>query len=127
MRNSLPRLDRGVANLVQDLHDRGMGEDVVTVVWGEFGRSPKINNSAGREHWPPVMSALLAGGGLKMGQALGATNALGEFPRDGICTVQQVLSTVYRAIGIDPAMTFPNGNGRPTSLLDDRDLIRGLI
>jgi len=127
MRNSLPRLDRGVANLVQDLHDRGLGDDVVTCVWGEFGRSPKINSSAGREHWPPVMSALIAGGGLKMGQAIGTTNARGEYPLDGICTVQQVLATLYHSIGIDAATTFPNGNGRPTPILEDRELVRGLV
>jgi hypothetical protein len=127
MRYSLPRLDRGVANLVQDLHDRGLGDDVVTCVWGEFGRSPKINTSAGREHWPPVMSALIAGGGLKMGQAIGATNARGEYPLDGICTVQQVLATLYHSIGIDAATTFPNGSGRPTPILEDRELVRGLV
>ncbi len=72
LRRQLPEVDRGIANLIQDLHDRGMDKDVVTVMWGEFGRTPKINNSdGGRDHWAPVMSALVAGGGLKMGQAIG--------------------------------------------------------
>ena len=73
-----------MANLIQDLHDRGMENDVVTVMWGEFGRTPKIGDSTpdGRGHWPPVMSALVAGGGLKMGQAIGTTNARGEYPKD---------------------------------------------
>ena len=74
LRKQLPEVDRGVANLIQDLHDRGMENDVVTVMWGEFGRTPKINgNDGGRDHWSPAMSALVAGGGLKMGQAIGAT------------------------------------------------------
>jgi uncharacterized protein (DUF1501 family) len=75
-------LDRGIANLIQDLHDRGMADDVVTVMWGEFGRTPKVNGNAGRDHWAPVMSALVAGGGLKMGQVVGAsTSARGEYGR----------------------------------------------
>lgn len=125
LRRQLPDLDRGIANLVQDLHDRGMGEDVVTVVWGEFGRTPRIGDSTpdGRGHWPPVMSALVAGGGLKMGQAIGSSNARGELPRDRRCTPSQLLSTIYRAIGVDPGLTFPNGSGRPMYVLDDRNPI----
>jgi hypothetical protein len=128
MRRQLPQVDRGIANLIQDLHDRGMDQDVVTVMWGEFGRTPKINNSdGGRDHWSPVMSALVAGGGLKMGQAIGASSARGEYPRDRRCTVPQVLSTLYRAVGIDPSRTFPNGSGRPMHILDDREPVRELI
>ena len=84
LRRQLPKLDRGIANLIQDLHDRGMDNDVVTVMWGEFGRTPKIGDSTpdGRDHWPPVMSALVAGGGLKMGQAIGTTTPRGEVPKD---------------------------------------------
>ena len=74
LKTQLPVLDRGIANLVEDLHERGLADDVVTVVWGEFGRTPKVNRTdAGRDHWSPVMSALVAGGGLKMGQAVGAS------------------------------------------------------
>jgi hypothetical protein len=128
LRKQLPEVDRGVANLVQDLVDRGMDRDVVTVMWGEFGRTPKINMSdAGRDHWSPAMSALVAGGGLRMGQAIGSTSARGEYPRDNRYTVPQVLSTLYRAMGIDPAMTFLNGSGRPMYVLDDREPVRELI
>jgi uncharacterized protein (DUF1501 family) len=102
-------------------------KDVVTVVWGEFGRTPRISRDGGRDHWPAVMSALVAGGGLRMGQAVGASSARGEFPAERRCTVSQVLSTVYRAMGIDPAMTFPNHAGRPMPILDDREPIRELI
>src|SRR5262249_30766057 len=72
LRRQLPEVDRGVSALVQDLCDRGMDRDVVTVMWGEFGRTPRVNGGAGRDHWAPVMSALLAGGGLRMGQAIGS-------------------------------------------------------
>jgi hypothetical protein len=128
LRQQLPQVDRGVANLIQDLHDRGMDKDVVTVMWGEFGRTPKINNAdGGRDHWSPVMSALVAGGGLKMGQAIGTTSARAEYPKDRRVTAPQVLSTMYHAMGIDPSQTFPNGSGRPMYILDDREPIRELI
>src|SRR5262249_25759183 len=127
LKRQLPQVDRGVANLIQDLHDRGLNQDVVTVMWGEFGRTPKINSGAGRDHWPSVMSALIAGGGLKMGQAVGASTARGEYPKDRPYTASQVLSTIYRAIGIDPARTFPNGSGRPMHILDDREPVAELL
>jgi hypothetical protein len=128
LRRQLPEVDRGIASLVQDLHDRGMDKDVVTVMWGEFGRTPKINGSdGGRDHWAPVMSALVAGGGLKMGQAVGTTNARAEYPKDHPITPSQVLATLYRAMGIDPSQTFPNGSGRPMYILDDREPVAELI
>jgi hypothetical protein len=128
LRTQLPNLDRGLANLIQDLHDRGMENDVITVCWGEFGRTPKINNSdAGRDHWGPVMSAFIAGGGLRMGQAIGTTNARGEVPKDRPYKVANVLATIYHAMGIDASMTFNNGSGRPMYILDDRDLVSELV
>jgi len=127
LKRQLPNVDRGVSALVQDLHERGLDKDVVTIMWGEFGRTPKINGQAGRDHWSPVMSAMIAGGGLKMGQAVGQSTARGERPKDRPYGVQRVLATVYRAMGIDPALTFTNGNGRPMYLLDDRDPISELV
>src|SRR5581483_12331225 len=114
--------------LIQDLHDRGMDKDVVTVMCGEFGRTPRINTSdAGRDHWGPVMSVLVAGGGLKMGQAIGTTNARAEYPKDRPYRVPNLLSTLYQAIGIDAGMTFANGSGRPMYVLDDRDPVTELL
>jgi hypothetical protein len=128
LKAQLPVVDRGVASLIEDLHDRGMEKDVVTVMWGEFGRTPKINGSdAGRDHWAPAMSALVAGGGLKMGQAVGSTNARGEVPKDRPYKVPQLLSTLYRALGIDPSQTFANGTGRPMYILDDREPVAELL
>ncbi len=128
LRAQLPLVDRGVANLIQDLHDRGLAQDVVTVMWGEFGRTPRVNgNDGGRDHWAPVMSALVAGGGLRMGQVIGFTSAHGESAKDRPVTPAQVLSTLYRAIGIDPSRTFPNANGRPMYVLDDREPVAELV
>ncbi|HJZ56860.1 MAG TPA: DUF1501 domain-containing protein, partial [Gemmataceae bacterium] len=127
LKRQLPQVDKGIANLIGDLHERGMQDDVVTIMWGEFGRTPKINMNAGRDHWAPVMGALVAGGGLKMGQAVGATTEKGERPKDRPYSASQLLSTIYRAIGIDPAMTFPSGSGRPMYVLDDREPVRELL
>ena len=127
LKKMLPVLDRGIATLIQDLHDRGMEDDVVTVVWGEFGRTPKINGGGGRDHWSPAMSALVAGGGLKMGQAVGTTSARGEYPKDRPYKVPNVLATLYQAMGIDPALTFANGTGRPMYILDERDTVSELV
>jgi hypothetical protein len=129
LKNQLPKLDVGLANLIQDLHDRGMQDDVVTIMWGEFGRTPKVGDSTpdGRGHWPPVMSALIAGGGLKMGQAVGSSSARGETPKDRPYRVPQVLATIYHALGIDAAQTFPSGSGRPMYVLEDRDPVVELL
>jgi hypothetical protein len=127
LKQQLPQVDRGVSCLIEDLVDRGMDQDVVTVMWGEFGRTPKVNPSAGRDHWPAVMSALVAGGGLKMGQAIGASSARGEYPKDRPVRAANVLSTLYQAIGIDPARTFPDGSGRPIYILDEREPISELL
>jgi uncharacterized protein (DUF1501 family) len=129
LRRQLPEVDRAVTSLIQDLHDRGMDKDVVTVMWGEFGRTPKIGDVTpdGRGHWPPVMSALIAGGGLKMGQAIGTSSARGEYPKDRPYRVSQVMATMYQALGIDPSQTFPNGSGRPMYILDDRDPVSELL
>jgi hypothetical protein len=128
LKTQLPQIDRGIAYLMQDLHDRGMQNEVVTVMWGEFGRTPQVNgNDGGRDHWPAVMSALVAGGGLRMGQAIGSSSSRGETPKDRPYRPAQVLSTLYQAIGIDPALTFPNNSGRPTYVLDDREPVTELL
>jgi len=127
LKKQLPNVDRAIANLIQDLHDRGLQDDVVTVMWGEFGRTPKINSGAGRDHWSPVMSAMIAGGGLKMGQAVGSSTAKGERPKDRPYTVSQVMSTIYHTVGIDPSQTFLNGSGRPMYILEDREPVRELL
>jgi hypothetical protein len=127
MRQLCSHLDQSLCALIEDLHQRGLDRNVLVVVWGEFGRTPKINKDAGRDHWVPAMSAVLAGGGLTMGQVVGATDARGEQVKDRPYRVPQVLSTIYRVLGIDPARTFPNHVGRPVPILDDREPVGELL
>lgn len=128
MAYSLPALDQGVTALVEDLHQRGLADDVSVVVWGEFGRSPRINKDGGRDHWPPVASALLACGGLRTGQVIGSTNRLGETAQDRPLHYQNVFSTLYRQLGVDvQTTTLTDHNGRPQYLVDHRDVIAELV
>jgi len=127
LRRQLPQVDKGLSLLVGDLHERGLLNDTVVVMWGEFGRTPRVNQNAGRDHWSPVMSALVAGGGMRMGQAIGSSTARGERPQDRRYTVPQVLSTLYRTMGIDPAQTFLNGTGRPIHIVEDRSPVTELV
>lgn len=97
----LPIFDKGLTALIEDLHERGLDQDVTVVVWGEFGRTPQINKDAGRDHWPRVCSALLAGGGMKTGQVIGSTDRLGGEADDLPVTFQEVFATIYHNLGID--------------------------
>lgn len=125
-RQMLPPLDAAVATLVEDLHDRGLAERVLVLVWGEFGRSPRINNG-GRDHWPGAMSAMVAGGGLRMGQVVGATNRKGEAPSERPLRPEDMLRTVYHVLGIDPLHEFPNESGRPMPVLNIGNPISELV
>jgi len=100
-RKELPVFDQGMSALVEDLHERGLDKDVTVVVWGEFGRTPKINKDAGRDHWPRVCSALLAGGGMNMGQVIGSTDRMGGEADSRPVTFQEVFATIYHNLGID--------------------------
>ena len=104
--------------LIDDLDVRGMLNDVTVVVWGEFGRTPRINKDAGRDHWPQVSCALLAGGGMKLGQVIGSTNRLGEYAKDRPVTFAEVFATLYHNLGIDPATTIADPTGRPQYLVE---------
>jgi hypothetical protein len=118
-RDHLPVLDQGITALVEDLEQRGRLDDVSIVVWGEFGRTPRINKNGGRDHWPDVGCALLAGGGIRGGQVIGATNRLGEHATDRPVHFQEVLATLYRNLGIDiNRATVLDLNGRPRYLVD---------
>jgi Protein of unknown function (DUF1501) len=112
------KLDQCLSALIEDLSQRGMLDDVTIVVWGEFGRTPRINNNAGRDHWPAVSCALLAGGGLRTGQVLGSTNRLGEYAKTRPVHFQEVFATLYRGLGINPeTTTLIDPSGRPQYLV----------
>lgn len=119
LRSLLPVYDWALAALISDLHQRGLNDEVAVVVWGEFGRTPRISARGGRDHWPPAGFVLFAGGGLRMGQIIGATDRRAERPTTLPIGPQQVLATLYHVLGIDPTSTLPNQQGRPMYLLDD--------
>jgi len=120
-REDFPLLDQGLSALVQDLHDRGLDKDVSVVVWGEFGRSPKINTNAGRDHWPRVSSAVLAGGGMNTGQVIGATDRIGGEAAERPVEFQEVFATLYHNMGIDArTTTIEDNTGRPHYLVDSQ-------
>ena len=127
-RADLPLLDQGVTALVEDLHERGLDKDVSVVVWGEFGRSPKINKDAGRDHWPRVSAALMACGGMKHGQVIGSTDRMGGEPADRPVQFGEVFATLYHNLGIDVSkVTLTDLSGRPQFLVDGQGPMKELI
>jgi hypothetical protein len=115
----LPIFERALTALVEDLHERGLDKDVAVVAWGEFGRTPNINKDAGRDHWPRVSSALLAGGGLRTGQVLGSTDRLGGEAVERPVTYQEVFATLYHHLGIKlNSQRLFDFRGRPQYLID---------
>ena len=126
MREQLPRLDQGFHALITDLHDRGLDKDVAVVMWGEFGRAPRVSHGDGRDHWPEAGAAVIAGGGFRMGQVIGETDSHGGQSLGQPYTPSNVLANVYRHLGIDPAITVPDHNRRPMHILDDRNLVQEL-
>ncbi len=129
----LPVLDRAASSLIEDLSERGMLKDVLVVVMGEFGRTPKINTGQpgipvpGRDHWGNAFSVMMAGGGLKGGQVVGATNDKGEHPIERPLMPSDVLATIYHVLGIDPDQTFIDHAGRPVPILDSGRPISEII
>ena len=121
MRAILPPFHAALAALIEDLYDRGLDKDVLVVAWGEFGRTPTVNEKGGRDHWPAVQSALLIGGGLKAGQVIGATDRMAGEVTERPVHVHEILATIYRHCGIDPEQTqLIDPQGRPRYLLDHR-------
>jgi uncharacterized protein (DUF1501 family) len=113
---------------VSDLAERGLGEDVLVVVLGEFGRTPKVSYPGpGREHWADAGCVLIAGGGLKMGQVIGETDTRAEQAREKSISFQNIIATIYHVLGIDPGTTLADYNGRPQYLLDDPRPIAELV
>ncbi len=127
MRLRAPVYDQGLSALIEDLRQRGLHRDVLLVAMGEFGRTPRMNPNAGRDHWPGVASVLLAGGRYRMGQVIGASDSRGAAVTQSPYPPQSVLGMVYRHLGIDPGMTFPDFTGRPRHILEERQPITELL
>jgi len=128
LRRNLPAMDEGLSALIWDLDRLGMLGDVSIVVWGEFGRTPRVNSRAGRDHWPRLSTAFLAGGGMRTGQAIGTSTKYAEYAQDRPVDYQEVHATLYHNLGIDPvSTTIIDPNGRPQYLLDLREPISELV
>ena len=128
MRRQLPPLDQGLAALIDDLAAHGLLESTIIMMSGEFGRTPRINSGAGRDHWARTSFFFLAGGGLRHGQMIGTTSRNGEEPIERPIHIQNVFHTVYHQLGIDSnTVTLTDPNGRPQYLADDRKLITELL
>ena len=118
-REEFPLLDQGLSALISDLHERGLAEDVSVVVWGEFGRTPKINKNNSRDHWPKANAALLAGGGMNTGQVVGETNKYAEYPVKRPVRFQEVFATLYDNLGLDAHRDrIFDGSGTPRYPVD---------
>ena len=123
----LPRWDRAFTALIEDLEQRGLLASTLVVAWGEFGRTPRVNADAGRDHYPNVFSAALAGGPVRGGRVVGASDARGAFPRSNPKTPQDVLATLYHHLGVNPDVQYPDNAGRPVSVLPSGQPIEELF
>lgn len=122
-----PQLDRGVAALVEDLSQRGSDKNILLVITGEFGRTPKINGSAGRDHWAPLSTLALAGGGLQMGQVIGESAAKVDVPKTTPIGPQDLMATVFQVLGIDRRIQFVDQAGRPVYMIENGKPIEELV
>jgi hypothetical protein len=127
MRAQLPLLDQGFHALISDLYERGLHDDVAVVMWGEFGRAPRISRGDGRDHWPEAGAAVVAGGGFRVGQVIGETDRHGAQAKGAPYSPSNVLANLYQHLGIDPATSVPDFNKRPMHVLDDRELVQELL
>ena len=127
MNTACPRMDRAVTALIEDLYERGLDKKVLLVVWGEFGRTPRINEFGGRDHWGALQSVLVAGGGFRCGQVIGASTAKGEVPQDRRLWPYDMVATMYHHLGINTQQTFKNLAGRPIPVLAEGEPIRELL
>jgi hypothetical protein len=130
MRHRAPYMDQALSTLIEDVYARGLDRKVLIVAAGEFGRTPRLTQAAGligRDHWPAAQSALVSGGGLRMGQVIGATNRRGEYPVERPLKPQDLLATIYRHLGIDHRAEFQDFSGRPIRILPEGEPIQELL
>jgi len=122
-----PEVDRAVSAFVDDLTQRGLDENVLLVVSGEFGRTPRINRNAGRDHWAPLSTLALAGGGLNMGQTIGESDAKVSRPQTDPIGPQDLMATIFHVLGFDRKLQFTNQGGRPVYMVEEGDVINQLV
>ena len=119
LQQACPPFDRAIAAFLDDLADRGLSEKILLVITGEFGRTPRINGDAGRDHWGPLCTLAFAGGGLKMGQAVGESSAKAEVPKSNPIYPKDLMATIFHVLGIDSQTQFLDQSGRPQYLLPE--------
>lgn len=122
-----PAVDNAVAAFIDDVHERGLSDNILLVITGEFGRTPRINRNAGRDHWAPLSTLALAGGGLRMGQTVGESNAKAEIPHTAAISPQDLMATVFHVLGIDRKLTLVDQSGRPVHMIENGEPIRELV
>jgi len=127
MKQRSPQLDQAVSAFVEDIYQRGLNEKILLVISGEFGRTPRINKNAGRDHWAPLSTLALAGGGLKMGQVVGDSAPKVDVPGTQPIRPQDLMATIFHVLGIDPQVQFMNPAGRPVYMLDKGKPISELV
>ena len=123
-RDLLPATDAAFASLVEDLHLRGLLDETLVIMMGEFGRTPRFNKNGGRDHWPGCFSVVMAGGGIKGGQVLGASDKLAAYPAADPVTPEDIIATLYHALGVDPRLTIFDRQDRPFRLVDGEPLLK---
>jgi len=123
----IPSLDQALSALLNDLDQRELLAETLVLVMGEFGRTPKLNTSGGRDHWPRVFSVALAGGGIRGGQVIGASDSVGEGPRDRPVTPADLAATIYTLLGVDPTLLLHTPDGRPIQVSSDGTVIQELM
>ena len=127
MKSRAQQMDQGVSALITDLDQRGMLDDTLVVITGEFGRTPRINKRAGRDHWGRLCTLALAGGGLKMGQVIGESSPKIEFPKTTTITPQDLMATILHTFCIDQRIQVTSNQGRPTYLVEEGKPIPELV
>ncbi|MFM7071171.1 MAG: DUF1501 domain-containing protein [Planctomycetota bacterium] len=127
MKSRSPQLDQAVSAFVEDCAERGLDKNVLLVITGEFGRTPRVNKNAGRDHWAPLSTLALAGGGLRMGQVIGESASKVDVPKTQPITPQDLMATVFEVLGIDQRLHFPSPGGRPTPMIEKGRPIADLV
>src|SRR5262245_64236755 len=127
MKNRGPAVDRAVAAFVDDVAQRSLNDNILLVITGEFGRTPRVNRNAGRDHWAPLSTLALAGGGLKMGQVVGDSASKVDVPATTPIRPQDLMATIFHVLGLDPKLQFMSPSGRPVYMLEKGQPIAELV